>query len=86
MGNCYLSISSPFIRDTNNNSILFIGTTNALRVQSFVPDTTSPILLFWDIDLDSGNLTLTFDETVQYRELSFTAITISANSVPNQPK
>ena len=86
VGNCYISINSTFILDTNNNSNLYIGFNDALRVQSLIPDSTSPILLFWDIDLDSGNVTFTFDETVQYRELSFTAITISAYSFLSQPK
>ena len=86
VGNCHISIESSFIKDTNNNSIISIEVENSLRVQDIILDTTLPKLLFWDIDLNTGILSLTFDETVQFRELIFSDITIGSNYFPTQPK
>ena len=86
VGNCFISITSNFIRDTNNNSILPIELTEPLRVQSLIPDSTFPLLQNWEIDLNANVISLTFDETVRHRDLNIADITLSNNQDGIYPK
>ena len=69
----YISITEELVVDMNGNPVLFI---DGLNVTDYVNDTTSPILLGFDLDLTSNTLTLTFSETVWVSTLNFNSITI----------
>jgi len=58
----FISITSETIRDTKNNSVVPMPTTNALQITSYIADATSPQLVRFDLDLNTNVLTLTFDE------------------------
>ena len=62
--NTYLSITDLTIADTKTNFVVRIPTTNALRASNYTRDLTRPNLLSFDLDMNTGSLTLTFDETV----------------------
>ena len=72
----FLSLTQDTIQDMNGNSVVPIGNRNATQVIVFTPDTTDPLLVSFSFDLDSGNLSMTFDETVDFSSLNFTSVTI----------
>ena len=66
--NCWIRFESDFLTDVNGNPIepIEVDTMNFYhRPSTFVPDTTPPELLSFTIDLDSGDMTFTFNEVVQ---------------------
>ena len=62
----YLSIDAAVgdLRDIANNLVEGIPSTDARPAQRFVPDTTPPVLNFFSVDLNSGSISFTFDETI----------------------
>ena len=75
----FLSLTRDAIRDMNGNSVVSVGNGNATQVIMFTSDTTDPQLVSFSFDLDSGNLSLTFDETVDFSSLNFTSLTIQSS-------
>ena len=75
--NTFLTLNLMSIEDTNLNRVVPI----TLSVSDFTEDTTPPTLSSFDFDLDEGRLHLTFSETVQYRTLNITEITIQSEMV-----
>ena len=66
--NCWIRFIQGFLVDVNDNPIepVEVDTMDVFhRPLLFVPDTTPPQLLSFTIDLDSGDMTFTFDEVVQ---------------------
>ena len=83
----WLSIGYGAVFDTSTeqNSLIEIPVNNTLQATNFTADLSSPRLIEFDIDIDAGTLTLTFDETVMSSSLNLTEITLqnatdSANS------
>ena len=62
--NTFISVTVDTVVDMNGLPLVAIEPNAALQVQQYVPDTTNPVLIGFDFDLDSGLLTLTFNETV----------------------
>ena len=74
--NCWIRFGSDFLADVNGNPIepIEVDTINAFhRPSNFVPDTTPPELLSFNIDLDSGDMTFTFNEVVRLSTFDPTA-------------
>jgi len=46
------------------NSAKSVSTASAMSVQTYVPDTTAPVLQSYDLDMDSGELKLYFSEPI----------------------
>ena len=67
--NTFVSITSSFITDTLGRAVNPIPISNALQVESFIPDRTRPILLYYDLEMDTGTFHFTFDETVNASSL-----------------
>ena len=61
----YLSFPAVLLLDMNGNEVVFINETSARAVRNYTEDTTSPVLLDFDLDMDEGELTLSFSETVR---------------------
>ena len=85
---CFLSVATSFLRDTNSNPIALISASAPLQVTGFIPDTTQPLLLEFDIfDLNSGGLiSLQFSETVRAASFNLESISLHerfANSLTN---
>lgn len=79
--NCYFHHPVNAYTDTSGNTAP--GNSGTL-VQSFTADTTSPSLLSFDLDLDTGTVSLTFDEpinTVTFNSASLTFVSLT--SAPN---
>ena len=74
--NTYISITSDLVTDMNGNPINTIPDNNALPVFTYIADMTSPELLEFDLDLNSSQLILRFDETVESDSLNINSITI----------
>ena len=65
---CWVRFTSNFIRDITNNAIIEVPvrTTDLLtQSQTFIPDTTPPMLQAFDIDLNRGEMLLVFDEPIR---------------------
>ena len=72
----FLSITSAFILDMNDNPVVSIETNNATMVSEFTNDTTRPYLEEYSIDLNVGLITLTFSETVNTSTIDLTELTL----------
>ncbi len=77
--NSFIAITEEIVSDTVGNRVIEINTTEALRAYMYEPDITRPQLRAFDFDLDAGNLTLTFTETVNTSSLDVTMITLYSN-------
>ena len=80
--NCWIRFGSDFLADVSGNPIepIEVDTINAFhRPSNFVPDTTPPELLSFNIDLDSGDMTFTFNEVVQLSTFDPTAFVFQDN-------
>ena len=88
----YLRITSEFTRDVvyecnvgvlSANPVLAIGDDDALLPTRFTADTTRPRLVSSALDLDSGELSLTFSEPVRVASLDPSSITLQSSAHPN---
>ena len=66
--NTFLAMDSSAIEDVSDNSVQEILMSNPLMAQTLFNDTTSPRLLSFLINIDTGNITLIFSETVNVRD------------------
>ncbi len=76
--NTYISITSAFIEDMNENPVVSIDADSALNVTTYTPDMTPPQLLRYDLDMDGPVLTLFFSETVDTSSLNVSGITLQS--------
>ena len=61
----YISIESGFASDVEGRSVIAIAPTSALPLTSFfIPDTTSPSLLLFTLNMNTGILQLNFSEPI----------------------
>ncbi|KAL5488651.1 hypothetical protein EMCRGX_G017627 [Ephydatia muelleri] len=72
-----LSITALAANDTFQNPIVPILQQNATPVSLWTPDTTSPVLLSFAFDENTGVLMLTFDETVPISSFNATTVTLT---------
>lgn len=75
--NTYISFPSVSLSDMSDNEVVFISSTGANAVRNFTNDTTSPVLLDFDLDMDEGVLILSFSETVRVETIQTSEITLS---------
>jgi len=75
--NTYLSVLGNGIRDTAGNPIVELAANQALRASYFIPDTTPPRLMTSTLNMNTGNLILSFDETVKADTLAVSRIYLS---------
>ena len=71
----YLSITSTAVLDMVGNNVTAIASVAAKMTSGYTMDTTEPVLLSYDLDIDAGNLTITFSETVNVSTLDVTQLT-----------
>ena len=84
-GSSFLRLEAEFVTDLNNNSIVPINESLALQASLFIDDTINPVLDTFDLDMNTGDLTLHFSETVNVRTLDITQITLQVDSEVGQP-
>ncbi|XP_065887295.1 uncharacterized protein [Dysidea avara] len=80
LSDTYLSITNQVIKDMVGNNVTAIPQSEAQLAQSYVNDTTDPVLLGFELNMNVGNLTLTFSETINVASLNVTYLTIQSES------
>ena len=70
----FLSIALDTTRDMSGNQVTPINATSALKASKLVPDTSSPRLLAFSLDMNTGVLTLSFSETVNPATLNVSSL------------
>eukprot|EP00118_Oscarella_pearsei_P023607 m.284220 g.284220 ORF g.284220 m.284220 type:complete len:7575 (+) comp40677_c0_seq9:1023-23747(+) len=76
----FISIGNIAVRDMSGNRVVEIDKEDAKAVRSYNNDTTAPRLLFFDLDMNDGSLTLSFDETVDVSELLISDLVIRTSA------
>ena len=77
--NTFIVINDTAFRDLIGNYITAIGNGQALAASVYIRDTTVPILETFDLDLNVGELILTFDEPVILSSINITAFSLRWN-------
>ena len=80
----FLTLTDLAIRDMNGNDVEPVLNGNAIQVTNYTQDTTNPQLVDFSIDMNTGALQLTFDETVNFSSINFTSIHILNSQTPTQ--
>lgn len=64
--NTFLSSWKPFVSDLRNNMVTIQSFQRifGMNVDRYIPDSTSPIFLSWDLDLNEGKVVLHFSEPI----------------------
>lgn len=75
----YLTLTQDLVNDMNENQVVPVMNDIAIGASNFTPDTTEPILLSFEISMDSGEVRLTFSETVDVSTLDLSSITLQSN-------
>ena len=79
----FLSLNPSAVQDLYGNPVVPIAPFSALSPSMFIPDTTSPELLWFILDLNIGYLYLSFSEAVDASSLYVTLITLQNSPSPN---
>jgi len=64
MNDSYLSVTNLTVVDMNGNTLVPISNTAAIKASSYIPDVTNASLLNFTVNLDTGTISLFFNETV----------------------
>ena len=78
--NTFLSFTSNITRDYAFNEAKPIASSNAVPVSSFIPDTTPPMLIDFSLDMNTGELMLTYDEAISESSFDPSAIILQSTS------
>ena len=73
--NCYINIPNGTVVDVAGNP----SVASVTMLTTFIPDTTGPQLRSFELDLNTDQVTLSFDEIVNPSTLDFTAITFQSD-------
>lgn len=74
--NTYITITPNLVSDMNGNQVVEIINGRGLQVSSFFEDLVSPVLNQFHLDMNEGELHLTFSETVNAMSFDVTQITL----------
>ena len=83
--NTYISLGGGVVEDCGGDPATALSPSSALQASRFVPDTTRPELIHFNLDLDEGELVLLFSEVVNVSSFTPTAITIQRFSSVSTP-
>ena len=78
--NTYIFIEEEFASDVGGNRVFAINQSQALQASEVFPDTMSPRLIGFLLDLSESQLILTFSETVVISTFNITQITLQATA------
>ena len=82
--NTFISFSSGIVADSAENLAFSVASNAAEQATELIPDTTLANLLYFDLDMDDGTLTLEFDEAVVMSTLNLDQVEIqNAQSNPS---
>jgi hypothetical protein len=74
--NCFVHIAANGIQDMYGNSIETVVRSEALSPTKLEVDATSPILEEWSLNMETGELDLTFDEPIRPSTINARGLTI----------
>ena len=74
--NCIPAFTSQFVSDLAGNLVIALTPQLSQPFETFVADTTSPVLVSFDLDLNTGVLILWFSEPVNANTLDPTQVTL----------
>jgi hypothetical protein len=77
--NTYLTLRASTIEDVFENNVLAITNGKAIQAADVFPDVTPPSLVNFTLDIDAGELKLTFSEAVDGNTLQVESIQIQDN-------
>ena len=78
-GNCYITASSHLVQDTAGNLFASVPLSEpGIIVQMFITDSMDPELDSYELDLDSNQLKLLFNEPIDTESLDVTGFTLQA--------
>lgn len=83
--NTFISYPSSLVQDTAGFSVTEIPSTAAQPATRVITDTVGPMLLAFFLDLNTGNFTLHFDETVNASTFDISTITLLRNQSEDSP-
>ena len=81
-GNTYISLDATFVDDLSGNPTQLLPNSSAQRVRVFLRDLTPPQINTYQFDLNTGNLLLYFNETVDVTTFMVSNVTIGDQNVP----
>ena len=81
VGSSYISTTPETIKDMFSNRLETIAPSTALLATSVSPDTIHPDLIDWRLDLDNGEIVLSFDETVNVTSLNVAELSLRASAI-----
>ena len=78
----FVSIATDFIQDkaATPNKVVGIPQSAAFQVNSYIPDEVRPLLSSWDIDMNTGIMTLNYNEAIKTDSIDLTQITLYSDS------
>ena len=76
-GNTFLAVAEGALADTAGNMLVEVSANEALQVTRFIPDVIRPSLLSFDLNMNSGILTLIFNDCLLYTSPSPRDATLS---------
>ena len=83
--NTYISLGGGVVEDCGGDPATALNPSSALQASRFVPDTTRPKIVYFNLDLDEGELVLLFSEVVNVSSFTPTAIAIQRFSSVSTP-
>lgn len=80
IANCFMFVLTNFAVDRSGNRIQV--NTDGIQVSNYVQDTSAPSISSFQLDLDIGQLTLTFSEPIIQASFNFSQIFLTGTSLP----
>ena len=76
VGDTFLTASPNFANDTNGVGNAAVPLSSAIQAEQVIPDTSAPHFVSFSLDIDTGELSLTFDDVINASTLSVNSITL----------
>ena len=80
INNTFITLGADVVRDLQGSDIIPVTDGNGVGPVSYTPDMTGPVLEAFRLNLNSGELTLSFSETVNTQTLDVSGITLQSGS------
>jgi hypothetical protein len=75
----FLRMTTYTVVDMNSNGVVAITQDTATKHSGFTDDNTPPVLVTFDVNMDTGEVHLVFDETVMLSTILFTRLELVAD-------
>ena len=77
---CYMVVATSFATDNTNNKVEDIPSSKGQVANAYKADATDPTLTGFELDMDKGEMKLTFDETVDAATFKVKQLTLQASA------